>query len=252
VSLGPVALNSGRLHCVSAAMIVLAGGSGSRMDPTVNKVYLTMAGRSILAFSLDTLERAPMVERIVLVTRPDDRARADSALAEAGLTKPCAIVDGGATRQESEMAGLENLAPAIESGEVHLVAIHDGARPFASLQLIESLFNEARRLGGAIPAVTVEETLYGTSDGYAQAVLTGSLVRVQTPQAFAAPPLLAAYRSAALVGYSGFDTAETMERFSNVPVGVVEGDVHNIKITVFDDIAIGEDLARRWEEGRWK
>lgn len=237
---------------MSAAMIVLAGGSGSRMDPTVNKVYLTIGDRSILAFSLDTLERVPMVERIVLVTRPDDHARAASALTEAGLTKPCSIVDGGATRQESEMAGLESLAPAIESGEINLVAIHDGARPFASLQLIETLFNEARRLGGAIPAVTMEAPLYGISDGYALPVSSGSLVRVQTPQTFAAAPLLAAYRSAARAGFSGFDTAETMEKFSNVTVGVVEGDVRNIKLTVLDDFAVAEDLARRWEGGRWK
>jgi 2-C-methyl-D-erythritol 4-phosphate cytidylyltransferase len=233
-------------------MIVLAGGSGSRMDPTLNKVYLVIGGRSILAFSLDTLEKAPMVERVVLVTRPDDHARAASALTEAGLTKPCSIVDGGATRQESEMAGLESLAPAIESNEIDLVAIHDGARPFASLPLIESLFNEARRIGGAIPAVTVEETLYGTSDGYALPVPSGSLVRVQTPQAFAAAPLLAAYRSAARVGFSGFDTAETMERFSTVTVSVVDGDVRNIKLTVLDDFAVAEDLAPRWQGGRWK
>jgi 2-C-methyl-D-erythritol 4-phosphate cytidylyltransferase len=132
------------------------------------------------------------------------------------------------------------------------VAIHDGARPFASLHLIESLLTEARRVGGAIPAVAVEETLYRTDDCYAMPVSSGALVRVQTPQAFAAAPLLAAYRSAARVGFSGFDTAETMEKFSNVTVGVVEGDVHNIKLTVFDDIAVAEDLARRWERGRWR
>jgi 2-C-methyl-D-erythritol 4-phosphate cytidylyltransferase len=233
-------------------MIVLAGGSGSRMDPTLNKIYLRIGGRSILAFSLDALERTPDVELIVLVTRPDDHARAAAALTEAGLTKACAIVDGGATRQESEMAGLESLAPAIESGEIKLVAIHDGARPFASRHLIESLFNEARRLGGAIPAVTLDEPLYGISDGYALPVSSGSLVRVQTPQTFAAAPLLAAYRAAARVGFTGFDTAETMEKFSNVTVGVVEGDVRNIKLTVLEDFAVAEDLARRWEGGQWK
>ena len=233
-------------------MIVLAAGSGSRMDRTLNKVYLTIGGRSILSFSLDTLERASTVERVVLVTRPDDRARADSALTEAGLTKPCSMIDGGSTRQESELAGLESLAPAINSGEIKLVAIHDGARPFASLHLIESLFAEARRVGGAIPAVAVEETLYRTDDGYALAVPSDALVRVQTPQAFAAAPLLAAYRSAGRVGFSGFDTAETMERFSNVTVGVIEGDLRNIKLTRLEDLAVAEELARRWEDGQWK
>ena len=106
--------------------------------------------------------------------------------------------------------------------------------------------------GGAIPAVAVEENLYATNDGYAVPVPSGSLARVQTPQAFAAVPLLAAYRAAARVGFSGFDTAETMEKFSNVTVGVVEGDLHNIKLTVSDDFAVAEDLARRWEGGRWK
>ena len=233
-------------------MIVLAAGTGSRMDGTLNKVYLTIGGRSILAFSLDTLERAPTVERVVLVTRPDDRARAASALTEAGLTKPCSVVDGGSTRQDSELAGLESLAPAIDAGEIQLVAIHDGARPFASLHLIESLLTEARRVGGAVPAVPVEEPLYRTNDSYAVALSSGALVRVQTPQAFAAAPLLAAYRSAARVGFSGLDTAETMEKFSKVTVGVVEGEVHNIKVTVPGDFAVASELAGRWERGRWK
>jgi 2-C-methyl-D-erythritol 4-phosphate cytidylyltransferase len=83
-------------------------------------------------------------------------------------------------------------------------------------------------------------------------VESGTLVRVQTPQAFAAAPLLAAYRSAARVGFAGFDTAETMEKFSDVTVGVVEGDARNIKLTMMDDLAVAEDLARLWEGGRWK
>jgi 2-C-methyl-D-erythritol 4-phosphate cytidylyltransferase len=233
-------------------MIVLAGGSGSRLDPTTNKVYLMIGGRPILAFSLDTLERASLVERVVVVVRPDDRARAASVVTEAGMTKPCSIVDGGATRQESEMAGLDSLASAIRSGEIELVAIHDGARPFASLPLIESLITEAHRVGGAIPALPVEETLYRTTGGFALPVSSEALMRVQTPQAFAAAPLLEAYRSAARIGFSGYDTAETMERFSNVTVGVVEGDVHNIKLTVMNDLAMAVDLARRWDTGRWK
>lgn len=237
---------------MSTAMIVLAGGSGSRMDPSMNKVYRTVGNRSVLAYSLDTFERASLVDRVVLVVRPGDRPRAAASMAEVSMVKRCSMVDGGASRQESEIAGLEALASEIESGQIELVAIHDGARPFATLDLIDSLFVEAGRRGGAIPAVPVEETLYRAIDGYAIPLPTGALARVQTPQVFAAGPLLAAYRAAARVGFNGFDTAETMERFSTVTVGVVAGDVRNIKLTISGDFALAEELAHRWKAGRWE
>lgn len=233
-------------------MIVLAGGSGSRLDPGVNKVYRTVAGRAVLTYSLDTLQRSSVVDRVILVVRPVDRTEAAEAVARAEITKLTATVPGGPTRQESERSGLEALSLDIEAGEIELVGIHDGARPFVTLDLIESLYAAARQHGGAIPVLPLEESLYQRAAGFAEPVALGALVRVQTPQAFAAAPLLAAYRSAALAGFSGYDTAETMERFSNITTAVVAGDPRNIKLTVPEDFSAAEEMAHHWSAGRWK
>jgi len=237
---------------VATVAIVLAGGSGARVDPAVNKVYLNLGDRTILGHSLETMQTSTVVDRIILVVRPVDRPRATEIVAQAHLSKLIAIVDGGATRQASEMAGLQAIAGEIESGGVDLVAIHDGARPFASLSLIEAVVAAARVSGGAIPALPVDERLYRAADDTAEPLSAATLVRVQTPQAFAARPLLAAYRSAATAGFAGFDTAETMEKFSNVAVRCVAGDPRNIKLTFVEDFFLAEELAARWQAGRWK
>lgn len=237
---------------MAAAAIVLAGGSGSRVDPAVNKVYLNLADRIILGYSLETMQLCSLVDHIVLVVRPVDRPRAEEVVAQTGITKLYSIVNGGAARQESELAGLEAIAPEIESGAIDLVAIHDGARPFATMSLVEAVVSSARSHGGALPALPVEESLYRISDGTAEPLAATTLVRVQTPQAFAAGPLLAAYRAAAIAGFSGFDTAETIERFSTVAVKAVAGDPRNIKLTFVEDFFVAEELAGRWQAGRWK
>lgn len=240
------------LAAMATVAIVLAGGSGSRVDPEVNKVYLNLGDRTILGHSLETMQSSTVVDRIVLVVRPVDRPRATEVVAEANVSKLMAIVDGGVTRQESEMAGLQAIAGEIESGGIDLVAIHDGARPFASLRLIEAVIAAARVNGGAIPALPVDERLYRAAADTAEPLSAATRVRVQTPQAFTARPLLAAYRAAATAGFAGFDTAETMEQFSTVAVTCVAGDPRNIKLTFVEDFFLAEDLAAQWQAGRWK
>ncbi len=236
---------------MTTAAIVLAGGSGSRIHPEENKAYLEIAGRTVLSYSLDSMQQAGAVDVVVLVVRPVDRARATEVVARHEITKLIAIVDGGATRQESEMAGIGVLADRIEAGEIDFVAVHDGARPFASLSLITAVLEAAQTHGGAIPALPVEESLYVSTAGRAEPVEAATLVRVQTPQAFAAAPLLAAYRAAAAAGFSGFDTAETIEKFSSISVKTVAGDPRNIKLTFVEDLAEAEVLAMSWQSGEW-
>ncbi len=111
----------------TAAAVVLAGGSGTRLGAEGNKVYLPLAGRPLLSWSLEAFARAPGIGRLVLVTRPGDRGQAEQAAR--AVDRPVEIVDGGDTRHDSEWAALRLLAPAIDAGELDVVAIHDGARP---------------------------------------------------------------------------------------------------------------------------
>lgn len=237
---------------MATAMIVLAGGSGSRIDSEVNKVYLPVAERPILSYSLTTFAASPFVDDLVLVIRGEDHQRAEGLIAALETDKPIAVVTGGSTRQESERAGLEHLAPQIDAGYYDLIAIHDGARPFVSLDMTERLITAARLHGGAIPALSVEQRMYVGNGVTARPLPADGMVRVQTPQAFWAAPLLAAYRSAARAGFAGVDTAETVERFSDLTVMAVDGDGRNIKITFVEDFFAAEDLAVSWMDGRFR
>jgi 2-C-methyl-D-erythritol 4-phosphate cytidylyltransferase len=233
------------------AAIVLAGGRGSRVQHDVNKVYLPVRERDMLEYSLETVHRSVVVDRVVLVVRVEDVSRAENLITQMLPSKPTEVVIGGATRHESEQAGLEALAPAIDAGEIAVVAIHDGARPFMTLRLLEDVVAAARARGGAVPGLRVEETVYRVEGPVAQPVDAASLRRAQTPQAFRARPLLEAYRRAAAAGVEGVDTAETVERFSDLRVAVVPGDPRNIKVTFVEDLFQAEEYALVWDKGAW-
>jgi 2-C-methyl-D-erythritol 4-phosphate cytidylyltransferase len=236
---------------VSTAAIVLAGGSGTRLRRSENKVFLPLRDRTLLAWSLAVFEQSPLVDLIVLVLRAGDEDRAAAVTDPLELTKLSGTVVGGVTRHDSERAGLELLAPDIEAGRIDLVAIHDAARPFVRELLLERVLTTARELGGAVPSLelTGEFLLRVGTDGAPAPVPTTELRRVQTPQAFRARELLAAYRRASEEGFHGVDTAESVERFSELEVGIVAGDPDNVKVTFLEDLILAEELARTWDAG---
>ncbi len=245
-------------HQPDAALIVLAGGSGSRMADSMdqtggngkfNKVYLPLGGRDILDYCLTTADQSPTVAKIVLVIRRGDEDHAAELLDRLQLAHPVAVTLGGATRQDSEYAGLCELRDEIESGKITIVGIHDGARPFMSRDLLETTINVARHSGGAIPGLPLGENLYRITSDLIQPLPTEELRRVQTPQTFRARPLLDAYDQAAATGFQGVDTAETVERFTDLEVRVVPGDHRNIKVTFVEDMFVAEQYAGAWQPG---
>ncbi|MPZ51244.1 MAG: NTP transferase domain-containing protein [Acidimicrobiia bacterium] len=230
---------------VSTAAVLLAGGSGSRVQEDINKVYLPLGERQIVSYALEALDRTPGIDLIVIVHRPEDRDMLQAVLATTETGTPIRSVLGGETRHLSEHAALEFLAPY---DRFDLVAIHDAARPFATIELVTRLIDKAAGGMGAIPALDPSHPIIGR-DG--SSIPNGDLVRVQTPQVFPAETLIAAYRAATAAGFGGVDTAETVERYSDLPVEVVEGDPRNIKITFIEDIFEAEMLALDWEAGNW-
>lgn len=227
------------------AAVVLAGGSGSRSGRAGNKVYLPAGGRPLLAWSLRTFQQSPLIARIILVVRGVDRAAARAVLQAEPTPKLQRVLQGGASRHDSEHAGLEALATAIESAAVDLVCIHDAARPFVAPGLIARVLEAARRTGGGVPGLPLSDPVLLRSEGAQQPSLvpTADLRLMQTPQAFRALRLLQAFRRAAEAGFTGVDTAETAQRFSDLQVEVVEGDPDNVKVTYAEDLAIVEELA---------
>ena len=222
-----------------AAIVVLAAGAGTRVGAEVNKVLLPLAGVPVVARSVRTASEVPGVVRVVLVVR-DGEQDAVRAAVEPHLDPgppEVAMVTGGETRHLSEWAALALLAPAIEAGDVDVVAMHDAARPLASAALYEAVLSTAERVGGAVPVARLDDLV--AADG---SDLPAVLVGVQTPQAFRAGDLLAAHRAAAAAGFEATDTAGILAAYADLTVAAVDSTERNLKLTVAGDVAVAEAL----------
>ena len=230
-----------------AVGVVLAAGLGTRVGADGNKAYLPLAGRSMVSWSLATVTQVPQIARSVLVHR---RGEFDLARATVAAELPAArveLVEGGDTRHGSEFNVLDYLADDIDSGALDVVLIHDAARPLADHDMFVTALSLAREFGGAIPALTIPDVVQQTAAGIDSLGDIGRLVRVQTPQAFRAQPLLRAYRAAAADRFEGTDTSSCIEKYTEEQVRTFPGDESNLKVTYGHDLAVAGRLlsARR-------
>lgn len=221
-----------------AVVVVLAAGSGSRVGAPVNKVLLPLRGRPILAWSVRDALATPGVDRVVVVVRPGEADEIGAALAPHLGEREVAIVDGGATRHASEWRALRALAADIDAGSIEVVVVHDGARPLAGVDLFTASIQAATLHGGALPTAPAPGLVTADLE-----VPAGELVGVQTPQAFRAGPLLAAYAEAEADGFEGTDTAATYARYTGSPVAAVPSTSRNLKVTYAEDVAAAEALS---------
>lgn len=224
-------------------VVVLGAGSGTRVGAARNKVLLPLRDRPLLAWSLLHALGTAGVDRVVVVTAPGERDEVAEALAphlpvtDADAAVEVGLVDGGPSRHASEWNALRAVAGHVEAGRTDVVVVHDGARPLAPSGLFDAVVAAAREHGGALPAVPARGLV---TDGLLPA--PGPLVGVQTPQAFRAVPLLAAYRAAERDGFEGTDTAATFERYAGLPVRAVRSTATNLKVTWPEDLALAEAL----------
>lgn len=201
----------------SRAMVVVGGGASERFG--TNKLMVDVGGRPLIAHTLDAV--ASCVDICVVVGRPGmiDTLRS--------LREDVTVTTGGATRTLSEMAGL-----AAIGRDVDLIGIHDAARPVVSMQMMDRLFSVAGAEGGAVPLVSHDRLIL---DRRTHQPVSGVL-GAQTPQVFRGSELMAAYVRAAQVGFDGHDTAEIMQRFSDVRIVGLTGDPDNVKVTYPRDL----------------
>lgn len=226
----------------AAAVVILAAGSGSRVGAEINKVLLPLRGQPVIGWSLQAALGTPGVDPVVLVCRPGEEEQLGAAVAPLLGDREVLLTAGGATRHQSERAALGVLRPRIEAGEVDVVAIHDGARPLAASELFTRVIDAARDHGGAVPTVELPGLL--ARDPARAVTGGGTLVGVQTPQAFRAQPLLAAYDAAARDDFEGTDTAACLERYVDLPIRAVPADAGNLKVTYAEDLVAAEELLR--------
>ncbi|PYI50164.1 2-C-methyl-D-erythritol 4-phosphate cytidylyltransferase [Paenibacillus flagellatus] len=225
-------------------VVVVAAGKGTRMGTSESKQFLEVGGKPILVHTLETFQRLPRIEAIVVVTGSGDIGRCVGYVERYGLTKVTAITAGGSERQHSVRIGLERLPDGIE-----VVAVHDGVRPFLTGELIDRCLDKAGESGAAVVAVPVKDTIkvVDPSGRIESTPERRSLWAVQTPQAFRLDLLVEAHREAEREGFVGTDDATLVERLGH-PVYVVEGDYANIKITTPDDMLLAERLLQEREE----
>lgn len=224
-----------------AVGVVLAAGIGSRVGADGNKAYLKLAGRSMLSWSVRAVSDTAEIGRVILVHRRGERDVAQRALSDDLPGRAVELVEGGDSRHESELNMLRHIAADIEDGSVDVVLIHDAARPLAGPDMMRAALDTARAHGGAVPAIAATGLARPLPDGGLEP-LTARLVRVQTPQAFRAQPLLDAYRRAAEQSFDGTDTSACVQHFTNVDVRVFPGAATNLKVTYPPDIRLAEHL----------
>jgi len=222
-------------------VVIAAAGKGSRMGTTTNKQYMLLKGAPVLSYSLDFFENLPVVNQIVVVCARDEVDYCkEEIIKRFKFNKVAAVVPGGQERQDSVWAGLQQLG-----ADTDLVAVHDGARPVLSAEVLTRLLAEAREWGAAIPGIASRDTVkLGDRDGFVRQTLDRtSVYAIQTPQVFNYTELVTAYREAREEEFLGTDDASLFERYIG-RVKIVPGDYNNIKITTPQDMIVAEALLR--------
>jgi 2-C-methyl-D-erythritol 4-phosphate cytidylyltransferase len=216
--------------------VIAAAGSSLRMEGT-DKLFAMLGDKPLIACAVDAFQECPAVDQVVVVLSQQNLKQGEQLAAEQKWTKVTALCAGGERRQDSVIAGLNCLKDCSWS------VIHDGARPFVTVELIEQGLETAQETGAAIAAVPVTDTIkLSGSDMVVQGTPPRhNLWAVQTPQVFRFDIITAAYRQ---LKYEVTDDSRAAEQLG-CKVKLYMGAYDNIKITNPDDLAFAEVLWRK-------
>ena len=214
-------------------VVIVAGGSGSRMGADVPKQFLRIGGEVILAVTLRKF--LPYASEVVVVLPSEQMTRWAQIVEECHLEGTHKVSAGGATRYHSVRNGIEAL------GECDLIAVHDGVRPLLSDEMIERGIECAREHGSAIPTIAAVDSFRVMRDGRLEVIDRSLLRAVQTPQIFAAETLRGAYEEA---WDERFTDDATVVELQGTVLHYYEGERGNIKITTPDDLVFAEQVIK--------
>lgn len=216
--------------------IILSAGNGSRMNSKIKKQYLLLNGKPIIWHTLKAFQESD-IDEIVLVTGEEERAYCADLVKESGFTKVGHIVIGGKERYDSVYAGL------MMTEDSDYVLVHDGARPFISIETIHDSIEKVKECKACIVAVRVKDTIKKVDDAgvVTETPERNQLWAVQTPQSFERKLLKASYDQMMQDDCGGItDDAMVVEKYSNQKIYVIEGTYTNIKITTPEDLYTAE------------
>lgn len=216
--------------------IIAAAGTGSRMASDLPKQFLQLAGTPIIFHTLKPFELCDSIQEVIVVLPPEASAAFLAQAGKHGLRKLTRVLPGGVTRADSVKRGLM----AIRSATAEIVAVHDGVRPFVTVEEISETVAAARRDGAAILATRVTDTIkIVDGDTVVETLARQNLRQALTPQCFRYDLLRQAYDTADANDPSLTDESTLVERLGH-KVTIVEGSPRNIKITTPRDLLIAE------------
>lgn len=228
---------------VFCSAVVPAAGSSTRMVGQ-DKILSTLGDIPLLIHTLQALDACSRIQEIVVVTREDLIVPISQLCKDAALSKVRRVVVGGGSRTESVLNGIRETDP-----QAALIAIHDGARPLVSQDLLDEVIARAEETGAAAPAVPVKDTIKQAYGGIVEATpARENLYAVQTPQVFEAALIQAALSKAIEEEAALTDDCSAVERIG-MKVSLTRGDYMNLKVTTPEDLAIAEALLE-WRDSR--
>lgn len=226
---------------MKTAAIVLAAGKGSRMQAERPKQYLLLKEKPVLYYSLKAFEESSMDEVVLVVGEGEVEYCQKEIVDVYKFKKVTAIIEGGKERYHSVYNGLKEMC----KNGVDYVFIHDGARPFVTVELIHKLLEEVKMHQACVAGMPVKDTIkIVDNDQFVTATPERRLVwLVQTPQVFDYKLVYEAYEKIMESEQAGItDDAMVVEQMTGHPVKLIEADYRNIKITTPEDIVIGESF----------
>lgn len=219
------------------SVVLLSGGKGSRMQESVPKQYLLLAGKPMIMHSLERIDRLSEVNEIIIVCDPLYRGTISQMIREYNITTSVLLTDAGETRQESVYNGLQKVSN-------RSVIIHEAARPFVKQEEFQCLIDS--EADNVIYGYGIPYTVLVGHDFVSGILDRSELVNVQLPQKFDLASLLEAHKIAKQQGRTYTEDASLMYACSKQKIGIIRGTSYNIKITEPIDLLLGEIIYRNY------
>lgn len=227
--------------------IIPAAGRSERMRSNRNKQFMVLDGEMVLSHTIDVFQKCAKIDKIIIVVNENEIDFCWDAIVEKHcFDKVVSVVAGGKERQDSVMNGLREIPP-----ETTMVIIHDGARPFVTLRIIENAIEALNGYSGVIVGIPLKDTIKRVNEKneVLETLDRDTLISVQTPQVFTPEELMKAYQRARMDEFYGTDDALLVERAGG-RIKIIEGSYENIKITTPEDIVLAEAILKKREVGK--
>lgn len=222
------------------SVVIVSAGRGSRMKADINKQFLKLQNKEVIAHTIDKFYNNENIGEIIVVVREDEAEFFKINIIEKYGYKNIKIAFGGSERQDSVYNGLKMV-----DENCKIVLIHDGARPFVNNETIDNAIESAKENKCVIVGVPVKDTIkvIDENNNVCDTPDRSTLWSIQTPQVFDFSLIMKAHEKAREDNYYGTDDSMLVEYFGQ-KVKVVEGSYNNIKITTPEDLKIGEEILR--------